>query len=275
MIPGTWYTSRGQSGGGLLHGCWMPCCLCCDMILLCCDDAGSDTAVMPSYLLRCRDSAVIPCCCDAVIPRYCCDTAAVMLPVIERSRIFPAAHMQRWGGLERGHAVVPRLSRLCQNNSSPPPTLQQSTYEVSPSSRTPTRAVLGCQGLESYYCYCHEPSNWVTQDEGTGFAASRARAMACVPPSSVCGHVGHIIPQADYLGWVHLQPQNLQRNDAAKQSNGTISLTSAVDTPSALMLARGDGSVDVVVVVEHDDATWGTAPATVPNERYSSPSKTC
>lgn len=45
-----------------------------------------------------------------------------------------------------------------------------------------------------------------------------------------------------------LQPQNLHHNGAAKQTNHTIPLTSAVETLSALIVAPAGGFVDVVAV---------------------------
>lgn len=49
-----------------------------------------------------------------------------------------------------------------------------------------------------------------------------------------------------------LQPPTLHRNGAATQTNAKISLTSAVETPSALILLRVGGYVEAALV-EYDD----------------------
>lgn len=78
----------------------------------------------------------------------------------------------------------------------------------------------------------------------------------------------HIIPQVKHVqeGYINIRqllllsvdalwPQNLHRNGAAEQTDYTIFLTSAVETVSALILARVGGFVDVVVVEYEDDGS--------------------
>lgn len=72
-----------------------------------------------------------------------------------------------------------------------------------------------------------------------------------------------------------LQPQNLHRNGAAKQTNRTTPLTSAVETLSALIVARVGGFLDVVVVEYETSGTGGTLAARSNCDRTGSPDKTC